>query len=191
MTIFTRQSLDHATILLLVILFASVCDTLSLSLSLSLSPIRSDYSIITSPLLSQATGPIKNSSIGYCYQGRRRRRYTPLLMTTDNSNNNDTDDKESTSSSNNVPFFEDPNVQARKVMSNGGNKKKKSTSTSVLFTVPLFFKFIAVLCIKFLTDAVVFPSLFLYRLLRRIKRKTISFFRQDGSIKPNGETSSD
>jgi len=189
MTIFTRQSLDHATILLLVILFASVCDTLSLSLSLS--PIRSDYSIITSPLLSQATGPIKNSSIGYCYQGRRRRRYTPLLMTTDNSNYNDTDDTESTSSSNNVPFFEDPNIQARKAMSDGEKKKKKSTSTSVLFTVPLFFKFIAVLCIKFLTDAVVFPSLFLYRLLRRIKRKTISFFRQDGSIKPNGETSSD
>jgi len=187
MTIFTRQSLDHATILLLVILFASMCE----SWSLSLSPIRSDYSIITSPSLQQGKGPIQNSSIGYCYQGRWRRRCTPLLMTTDNSNNNDTDDKESSSSSNNAPFFEDPNVQARKAMSDGGKKKKKSTSTSVLFTVPLLFKFIAVLCIKFLTDAVVFPSLFLYRLIRRIKRKTISFFQQDGSIKPNGATSLD
>jgi len=181
MTIFTRQ------FLLLVILFTSVCETLSLSLS----PIRSDYSIITS--LRQAKGPIQSSTIGCCYQGRWRRRCAPILMTTINSNdnNNDTDGKESTSSSNSAPFFEDPNVQARKVISDGGRKKKKSAITAMLFTVPLFFKFIAVLCIKFLTDAVVFPSLFLYRLLRRIKRKTISFFQQDGSSKPNGATSSD
>ena len=51
--------------------------------------------------------------------------------------------------------------------------------------VPLMAKFIVVLMVKFLTDVVVFPLLFLYRIVRSMKNKLFSFF---GSSKPNGES---
>lgn len=41
-----------------------------------------------------------------------------------------------------------------------------SLTRTFLLAVPLFFKFVIVLIIKFLTDLVVFPLLFLYRFLR-------------------------
>ncbi len=54
--------------------------------------------------------------------------------------------------------------------SSGSSTGKKENDGSVtrtfLLAVPLFFKFVIVLLIKFLTDLVVFPLLFLYRLLR-------------------------
>jgi hypothetical protein len=111
------------------------------------------------------------------------------MTTEDDSNKNgDHADDKDLSSSNNAPFFEEPNEQSKKAMSDEQNKKRNTTMT-VILTIPLFIKFFAVLCIKFLTDAVVFPSLFLYRLLRKTKRKIISLFQQGpGSIKPNGAT---
>jgi hypothetical protein len=41
---------------------------------------------------------------------------------------------------------------------------------TLLLAVPLFCKFVMVLMIKFLTDLVVFPLLFLYRMARKVKR---------------------
>lgn len=40
----------------------------------------------------------------------------------------------------------------------------------------LLFKFTIVLCIKFATDVIVFPTLFLYRLARLGKRKIVGGF---------------
>jgi len=47
---------------------------------------------------------------------------------------------------------------------------------TILLAVPLFCKFVIVLMIKFLTDLVVFPLLFLYRLARITKRKILAIF---------------
>jgi hypothetical protein len=52
-----------------------------------------------------------------------------------------------------------------------GAEEKPSISRTVLLTVPLFCKFAIVLLIKFLTDLVVFPLLFLYRIAGQVKRK--------------------
>jgi hypothetical protein len=205
---FTRQLQPHhhATILFLIIFFAFVtCEVLSLSLSLSgsgsLSQIRSSgvMELESSKYNTQIQGPsfarIHNSKPGCSQRWPKRqqqRQCTSLYMTTaddSNKNGDHADDKDlSSSSSNNVPFFEEPNEQSKKAMSDEQNKKKNTTMT-VILTIPLFIKFFAVLCIKFLTDAVVFPSLFLYRILRKTKRKIISLFQQGpASIKPNGAT---
>ena len=210
MTMFTRQLQPHhhAMNLFLVIFFAFfTCEALSLSLSLSgsgsLSQIRSSgvMKLESTKYNTQIQGPtfarIQNSKTGYSQRWPRRQQqqqqYTPLYMTTADDSNQDgdlADDKDlSSSSSNNVPFFEEPNERSKKAMSDEQNKKKKNTTMTVILTIPLFIKFFAVLCIKFLTDAVVFPSLFLYRFLRRTKRKIINLFQQGpGSIKPNGAT---
>ena len=59
---------------------------------------------------------------------------------------------------------------------------------TLVVAVPLFCKFVIVLCIKFLTDAVVFPLLFLYRLARITKRKIKALFSKEGNMTPaNGE----
>lgn len=207
---FTRQLQPHhhAMNLFLVIFFAFfTCEALSLSLSLSgsgsgsLSQIRSSgvMKLESTKYNTQIQGPtfarIQNSKTGYSQRWPRRQQqqqYTPLYMTTADDSNQDgdlADDKDlPSSSSNNVPFFEEPNERSKKAMSDEQNKKKNTTMT-VILTIPLFIKFFAVLCIKFLTDAVVFPSLFLYRFLRRTKRKIINLFQQGpGSIKPNGAT---
>jgi predicted nucleic acid-binding Zn ribbon protein len=206
---FTRQLQQqnhHAMILFLVIFFGFVtCEALALSLSGSgsLSPIRSlgVMKLESSKYNTQIQGStffsrIQNSKTGCSQRCRRRQQqqhqnqYTPLYMTTedDSNKNGDHADDKDLSSSNNAPFFEEPNEQSKKAMSDEQNKKRNTTMT-VILTIPLFIKFFAVLCIKFLTDAVVFPSLFLYRLLRKTKRKIISLFQQGpGSIKPNGAT---
>ena len=207
---FTRQLQPHhhAMNLFLVIFFAFfTCEALSLSLSGSgsgsLSQIRSSgvMKLESTKYNTQIQGPTlarnQNSKTGYSQRWPRRQQqqqqYTPLYMTTADDSNQDgdlADDKDvSSSSSNNVPFFEEPNERSKKAMSDEQNKKKKNTTMTVILTIPLFIKFFAVLCIKFLTDAVVFPSLFLYRFLRRTKRKIINLFQQGpGSIKPNGAT---
>ena len=59
---------------------------------------------------------------------------------------------------------------------------------TVLLAVPLFCKFVIVLVIKFLTDLVVFPLLFLYRLARLAKRKVFGGPKDDlNKPSPNGE----
>mmetsp|Transcript_10693 Transcript_10693/g.30489 ORF Transcript_10693/g.30489 Transcript_10693/m.30489 type:complete len:152 (+) Transcript_10693:163-618(+) len=69
-----------------------------------------------------------------------------------------------------------------------GVDRKKGITKTVLLTVPLFCKFVIVLLIKFATDLVLYPLLFLYRLLRAAKR---SVFAKIGSFKKtdkvNGE----
>lgn len=69
--------------------------------------------------------------------------------------------------------------------STGGGLKR-----TLLLAIPLFCKFVVVLFIKFLTDAVVFPLLFMYRLARITKRKIKSLFtKKNDAPPPNGELS--
>ena len=60
------------------------------------------------------------------------------------------------------------------------SSKAEPASTGLIHTlflaVPLMLKFVVVLVIKFLTDLVVFPLLFAYRLARLTKRKILGLF---------------
>ena len=91
-----------------------------------------------------------------------------LRMTTedskDSSENNDTKSVDSVSD---VDDDED------------GADDKPSIVKTVLLTVPLFCKFVVVLVIKLLTDVVVFPLLFLYRLAGQAKRKVLKMFTKN------------
>ena len=60
-----------------------------------------------------------------------------------------------------------------------GADDKPSIVKTVLLTVPLFCKFVVVLVIKLLTDVVVFPLLFLYRLAGQAKRKVLKMFTKN------------
>ena len=69
-------------------------------------------------------------------------------------------------------------------------EEKRGITKTVLLTVPLFCKFVIVLVIKFLTDLVVFPLLFLYRLAGLAKRRILKLVgkgpkKDDG---PNGSS---
>ena len=55
-------------------------------------------------------------------------------------------------------------------MSGGG------LTRTLLLAIPLFCKFVLVLIVKFLTDVVVYPLLWLFRLARITKRKVLSLF---------------
>lgn len=69
-----------------------------------------------------------------------------------------------------------------------GPDEKRSLTKTILLTVPLFCKFVVVLLIKFVTDLVVFPLLFLYRLAGVVKRKVLKQFgSHDKFNKVNGE----
>ena len=69
-----------------------------------------------------------------------------------------------------------------------GTDEKRTITRTVLLTVPLFCKFVIVLLIKFVTDLILFPLLFLYRLVRAARR---SILEKVGSFKKtekvNGE----
>ncbi|EEC43790.1 predicted protein [Phaeodactylum tricornutum CCAP 1055/1] len=60
-------------------------------------------------------------------------------------------------------------------------KEKSGLAKAVLLAVPLFCKFVIVLCIKFLTDLVVFPLLWTYRLARLTKKKILGLFGKRSS----------
>jgi len=77
----------------------------------------------------------------------------------------------------------------------GGTKEKKDTTINessngadgnllknAFLMVPLVLKFVIVLVVKILTDAVVFPLLFLYRAVQLLKRKLVSLIssKSDG-----------
>mmetsp|Transcript_41244 Transcript_41244/g.50178 ORF Transcript_41244/g.50178 Transcript_41244/m.50178 type:complete len:175 (-) Transcript_41244:77-601(-) len=66
--------------------------------------------------------------------------------------------------------------------------KKNEGRKNALLILPLFFKFMIVLMVKFLTDVVVYPFLFLYRFLRVLKNKMLSFFKGPTA---NGDTGGD
>jgi hypothetical protein len=59
------------------------------------------------------------------------------------------------------------------------DKASGSLMRTLLLAVPLFCKFVIVLMIKFLTDLVVYPLLFLYRLARLTKRRILALFKKD------------
>jgi len=66
----------------------------------------------------------------------------------------------------------------------GGNKKEGSGLVAALFLgPPLFAKFVIVLIVKFMTDLVVFPLLFLYRMARLGKNKILAMMGKGGDIK--------
>lgn len=86
------------------------------------------------------------------------------------------------------------NIEATTSKEQGSNETSKDAQKSnVILMFPLFCKFMVVLMIKFLTDMVVYPSLFLYRLVRRGKRKLLNLIgkipipgQTPATIKPNG-----
>jgi hypothetical protein len=73
---------------------------------------------------------------------------------------------------------------------NDSGDEKRSVTRTVLLTVPLFCKFVVVLLIKFVTDLIVFPLLFLYRLAGIAKRRVLKMIGKgpDKTDKPNGAT---
>lgn len=65
-------------------------------------------------------------------------------------------------------------------------KKEKERSglvTALILGPPLLAKFMVVLIVKFLTDIVVFPLLFLYRICKSAKNKVVGLFVKDDIMK--------
>jgi hypothetical protein len=69
------------------------------------------------------------------------------------------------------------------------DKAEEKRTGTVFLTIPLFCKFVVVLLLKFVTDVIVFPLLFLYRLVGIGKRKLLSAIGKGGDKqeKTNGE----
>jgi hypothetical protein len=71
------------------------------------------------------------------------------------------------------------------------NNNDRSLSRTIILAVPLFCKFVVILMIKFVTDLIVFPLLWTYRLVRMAKRKVFGKKKKvdDGfNEKINGDT---
>ena len=79
------------------------------------------------------------------------------------------------------------NTEALLVEDDEDTEGKRSLAKTILLTVPLFCKFVIVLLIKFVTDLVVFPLLFLYRLAGTVKRKIMKKFGSQNFDKVNGD----
>ena len=80
-------------------------------------------------------------------------------------------------------------VEAAEIEESEPQEEKSGITRTVLLTVPLFFKFVIVLVIKFVTDLIVFPLLFLYRLAGIGKRRFYKLIGKGPSTtKANGET---
>lgn len=75
-----------------------------------------------------------------------------------------------------------------------GKEASDSQKSNVILIFPLFCKFMVVLLIKFLTDLIVVPTLLVWRLARKTKRKIITWFGKlsfsssPSSFKPNGSS---
>ena len=85
------------------------------------------------------------------------------------------------------------NTEATTKEDKGDAASSNTQKNNAILVFPLFCKFMVVLLIKFLTDLVVFPSLLLFRLARRMKRKLLELIGKiplpgssPASIKPNG-----
>jgi hypothetical protein len=70
----------------------------------------------------------------------------------------------------------DSSIQANTNNSHDSTTPSGGLTRTLLLAAPLFCKFVIVLCIKFLTDLVVFPLLFLYRMARLVKRRILKTF---------------
>eukprot|EP00565_Helicotheca_tamesis_P006834 CAMPEP_0185726820 /NCGR_PEP_ID=MMETSP1171-20130828/2680_1 /TAXON_ID=374046 /ORGANISM="Helicotheca tamensis, Strain CCMP826" /LENGTH=92 /DNA_ID=CAMNT_0028395241 /DNA_START=429 /DNA_END=707 /DNA_ORIENTATION=- len=64
-------------------------------------------------------------------------------------------------------------------------KERSGFLTALLLAPPLFAKFVIVLLVKFLTDVIVYPFLFLYRAVRRAKNKTKAVLEGDDEGGPS------
>ena len=73
-----------------------------------------------------------------------------------------------------------------KQVSKKEEKERSGFWTALILGPPLLAKFGIVLLVKFLTDLVVFPLLFLYRMCRLVKIKLMGVFRKDEEGKVNG-----
>ncbi len=62
-------------------------------------------------------------------------------------------------------------------------KERNGFITALVLGPPLIFKFGIVLVVKFLTDLVVFPLLFLYRMCRLAKNKVVGLFVKSDDMK--------
>mmetsp|Transcript_25849 Transcript_25849/g.56903 ORF Transcript_25849/g.56903 Transcript_25849/m.56903 type:complete len:176 (+) Transcript_25849:115-642(+) len=124
-------------------------------------------------------GPISSASAPI----HRKLQSTKLQMsTTDDDSSSDNDPTESSSVS---------EGQKLEKLDTKVNNKQRS---NFILIIPLFCKFMVVMAIKVLTDAVVFPSLYIYRQLRKVKRGIFTFFGKltfgtmPSSVKPNGSS---
>mmetsp|Transcript_18881 Transcript_18881/g.31216 ORF Transcript_18881/g.31216 Transcript_18881/m.31216 type:complete len:169 (+) Transcript_18881:123-629(+) len=88
----------------------------------------------------------------------------------------------------------DDAIVAAVVVSPDAEEGKANTedkrSKGGLSLIPLVLKFCVVLCVKFITDVLVFPPLFLYRLVRLVYRRFLALIGGGGSSKKDGATSS-
>ena len=167
----------YALILYLVLAFAWCEEALSFS----------SLSVPTTTILRPDTTNKIRWELNISMIQRRRLQYTRVQMTTDDASSSDNDQTDSSpkKSSSNTPLN-------KKEVANNDVLPTFSQLDNVIAIVPLLFKFIAVLLIKFLTDLVVFPSLFFYRLARRGKRKIIRAFGRSpfessvSNVEPNG-----
>ena len=111
--------------------------------------------------------------------GNQRSKAPMIFMTDDSKEPDETDETE----------VESVGSKETEVEESLGEKKVVNART-VLLSLPLFVKFAIVLLLKFATDLVVFPLLFLYRLAGIGKRKFLSLIGSgsDKLPKTNGET---
>jgi hypothetical protein len=98
---------------------------------------------------------------------------SPIIFMTDDSNDPDETDTQ--------------NVE--ETSKGGMGKTEEKRTGTMLLTIPLFCKFVLILLLKFVTDVIVFPLLFLYRLVGRGRRRFLSAIGKGGDKheKTNGE----
>jgi len=65
-------------------------------------------------------------------------------------------------------------------------KERSGFLTALVLGPPLLAKFGIVLLVKFLTDLVVFPLLFLYRIIKSLKNKIVGLFVKKDTMKGDG-----
>ena len=71
-------------------------------------------------------------------------------------------------------------VQSPSDTTKDDDDEARGITRTVLLTVPLFCKFVIVLMIKFVTDLIVFPLLWLYKLAGVVKRRILRLFGKGG-----------
>ncbi len=99
---------------------------------------------------------------------------TPSLMMTELRMTEEKDDDSTTASE----VAEATNAQTK-----SSKKERNGFITALILGPPLIFKFGIVLVVKFLTDLVVFPLLYLYRLCRLAKNKVVGLFVKSDDMK--------
>jgi hypothetical protein len=149
------------TTLNLVILAFLVGTCVSFNVARQISPVR------VKPTIGVTASPL--------FGAKRPKRYSdPLFMTEDPVEPEEIEAKET-------------EVVSEKSEESG--EEKRGITKTVLLTVPLFCKFVIVLMIKIVTDLIIFPLLFLYRLVGLAKRRILRLFegpKKDDA--PNGSS---